>query len=154
MRLDESPFKNYQKDDYRLLLEDYNSKVLKSLFPKTARSVKIWDESLRDGEQSPGASMSVEQKLEFAKLLAQAGVDVIEAGFPIASEGDFQAVRAIAEEVQRTRRRTNALEHILIPDLTEARKYITDHLEEIARSDISRLMKVKQMLLERAAVET
>ena len=65
-----------------------------------------------------------------------------------------QSVRAIAEEVQKTRRRANALEYVLIPDLAEARKYIAGRLEEIARSDISRLMKVKQMLLEREAAET
>jgi len=62
-----------------------------------------------------------------------------------------EAVRALAAEVQKTRRRSNALEHVLIPDLQESRKYIADRLEEIARSDISRLMKVKQMLLEREA---
>jgi len=59
------------------------------------------------------------------------------------------AIRALAAEIQKTRRRSNALEHVLIPDLQTTRKYIADRLEEIARSDISRLMKVKQMLLER-----
>ena len=63
------------------------------------------------------------------------------------------AVRALAAEVQRTRRRANALEYVLIPDLTETRRIISSHLEEMARSDISRLMKVKQMLLEREAAE-
>jgi len=62
-----------------------------------------------------------------------------------------QTVRALAEEVQRTRRRANALEYVLIPDLSDTRKSIADRLEELARSDISRLMKVKQMLLEREA---
>ena len=62
-----------------------------------------------------------------------------------------QAVRAISAEVQKTRRRANALEYILIPDLRDARKQISSRLEEIARSDISRLMKVKEMLLEREA---
>ena len=60
-----------------------------------------------------------------------------------------QAVRALAEEIQKTRRRANALEYVLIPDLRSARKSITSRLEELARSEISRLMKVKQMLLER-----
>ena len=60
-----------------------------------------------------------------------------------------QAVRALASEVQKTRRRANALEYILIPDLRDARRFISSRLEELARSDISRLMKVKQMLLER-----
>ncbi len=64
-----------------------------------------------------------------------------------------QTIRALAEDVQKTRRRSNALEYILIPDLSETRKSIADRLEELARSDISRLMKVKQMLLEREAAE-
>ena len=62
-----------------------------------------------------------------------------------------QAVRAISAEIQKTRRRANALEYVLIPDLRDARKQISNRLEEIARSDISRLMKVKEMLLEREA---
>lgn len=63
------------------------------------------------------------------------------------------AVRALAHEIQRTRRRANALEYVLIPDLRDARKSISSRLEEIARSDISRLMKVKEMLLAREAAE-
>ena len=63
------------------------------------------------------------------------------------------AVRALAAEVKKTKRRANALEYVLIPDLREARKYIAGRLEEIARSDVSRLMKVKQMLLERETAE-
>ncbi len=63
--------------------------------------VIIFDTTLRDGEQSPGASMTVEEKLEVARALDELGVDVIEAGFPIASPGDFEAVRCIAEEVRR-----------------------------------------------------
>ncbi len=61
--------------------------------------VIVFDTTMRDGEQSPGASMSLEEKLELAKILEEMGVDVIEAGFPIASNGDFQAVRQIAEIV-------------------------------------------------------
>jgi 2-isopropylmalate synthase len=61
--------------------------------------VRIFDTTLRDGEQSPGASMNMAEKLEIARALAGLGVDVIEAGFPIASTGDFDAVRAIAAEV-------------------------------------------------------
>ncbi|SDO28352.1 2-isopropylmalate synthase [Lutimaribacter pacificus] len=59
--------------------------------------VLIFDTTLRDGEQSPGATMTHEEKLEIAELLDDMGVDIIEAGFPIASEGDFRAVREIAE---------------------------------------------------------
>lgn len=59
--------------------------------------VIIFDTTLRDGEQSPGASMLLEQKLQVAELLDEMGVDVIEAGFPIASNGDFEAVREISK---------------------------------------------------------
>src|SRR5437868_8607966 len=62
--------------------------------------VWIFDTTLRDGEQSPGASMNREEKLQVARSLARLKVDVIEAGFPIASPGDFDAVKAIAEEVE------------------------------------------------------
>jgi len=62
--------------------------------------VIIFDTTLRDGEQSPGATMTHEEKLEVAEVLDQMGVDVIEAGFPIASEGDFQAVYEIAERTR------------------------------------------------------
>jgi 2-isopropylmalate synthase len=64
--------------------------------------VVIFDTTLRDGEQSPGCSMTVEEKLKVAEVLEGMGVDVIEAGFPIASEGDFQAVQAIARRVRRS----------------------------------------------------
>lgn len=60
-----------------------------------------------------------------------------------------QAVRALSEEINKTRRRANALEYVLIPDLSLAKRLITSRLEEISRSDVSRLMKVKQMLVER-----
>ena len=61
--------------------------------------VIVFDTTLRDGEQSPGASMAIEEKLELAKILEDMAVDVIEAGFPIASNGDFEAVRRISEIV-------------------------------------------------------
>ncbi|MBU0952547.1 MAG: 2-isopropylmalate synthase [Elusimicrobia bacterium] len=60
----------------------------------------IFDTTLRDGEQSPGASLNVEQKIEIAHQLARLGVDVMEAGFPISSPGDFEAVKAVAKEVK------------------------------------------------------
>src|SRR5690348_8554641 len=62
--------------------------------------VRIFDTTLRDGEQSPGAAMTHEEKLEVAHLLDEMGVDIIEAGFPIASNGDFEAVSAIAKQVK------------------------------------------------------
>ena len=64
------------------------------------RIVRIFDTTLRDGEQSPGASMNVEEKLQVARQLVKLGVDIIEAGFPIASVGDFEAVRMIASEIK------------------------------------------------------
>src|SRR6516165_10725667 len=60
----------------------------------------IFDTTLRDGEQSPGASMNLAEKLEIAHALGELGVDVIEAGFPIASPGDFEAVQAVARQVR------------------------------------------------------
>lgn len=66
-----------------------------------AERIKIFDTTLRDGEQSPGCSMTSDEKLRMAHQLDRLGVDVIEAGFPIASDGDFRAVRAVAREVRR-----------------------------------------------------
>src|SRR5512143_570122 len=65
-----------------------------------SRIIRIFDTTLRDGEQSPGCSMNIEEKLIVARQLARMKVDIIEAGFPIASEGDFQAVKRIAEEIK------------------------------------------------------
>ena len=61
--------------------------------------VRIFDTTLRDGEQSPGATMTSAEKLEVAHSLSRLGVDIIEAGFPAASPDDLEAVRRIAEEV-------------------------------------------------------
>jgi 2-isopropylmalate synthase len=65
-----------------------------------APRVRIFDTTLRDGEQSPGISLNRQEKLEIAQQLARLGVDVIEAGFPITSPGDFEAVQAIAQTVE------------------------------------------------------
>jgi len=62
--------------------------------------VRIFDTTLRDGEQSPGFSMNTSEKIRMAKQLAELGVDIIEAGFPIASRGDLEAVMAVAKEVR------------------------------------------------------
>ena len=61
----------------------------------------VFDTTLRDGEQSPGCSMNLEEKREMARQLERLGVDILEAGFPIASQGDFEAVKAIAAEIRR-----------------------------------------------------
>src|ERR1035438_3232233 len=65
--------------------------------------VTIFDTTLRDGEQSPGCSMNVPEKLRMARKLVELGVDILEAGFPIASEGDFEAVEAISREFPEER---------------------------------------------------
>src|SRR5256886_5691424 len=62
--------------------------------------IYIFDTTLRDGEQSPGASLNEYEKLEIARQLERLGVDIIEAGFPISSPGDFEAVSTIAREVR------------------------------------------------------
>ncbi|NPV80948.1 MAG: 2-isopropylmalate synthase [Firmicutes bacterium] len=64
-----------------------------------SRRIYIFDTTLRDGEQSPGASLNVKEKVEIGRQLARLNVDVIEAGFPVASPGDFEAVKRVAEEV-------------------------------------------------------
>jgi 2-isopropylmalate synthase len=84
----------------------------------TSSRVTVFDTTLRDGEQAPGCSMSLDEKLRLALELDKLGVDVIEAGFPISSQGDFLAVRAIAREVRRP----------IIAALARARK------EDIARA--------------------
>src|SRR6187455_3493863 len=62
--------------------------------------VSIFDTTLRDGEQSPGCSVNLREKMEIAQALVDLNVDIIEAGFPIASPGDFEAVREIANSVR------------------------------------------------------
>ena len=64
------------------------------------RVIKIFDTTLRDGEQAPGNSMNIEEKLRIAKQLQKLNIDVIEAGFPIASDGDFEAVKKIAQTIK------------------------------------------------------
>jgi 2-isopropylmalate synthase len=71
-----------------------------SQIPEDPNRVLLFDTTLRDGEQSPGISLNAAEKLEIAQQLARLGVDIIEAGFPIASPGDFEAVRNIAQRVE------------------------------------------------------
>ena len=63
----------------------------------TSEHIKIFDTTLRDGEQAPGCSMTLREKLRISKALADLNVDIIEAGFPAASPGDFESVKAIAD---------------------------------------------------------
>ena len=72
----------------------YNEKIMKN------NQIIIFDTTLRDGAQCPGASMNFREKLEIARQLARLNVDVIGAGFPVISEGDFAAVHAIAREIK------------------------------------------------------
>ena len=64
---------------------------------KTNNYIKIFDTTLRDGEQSPGASMSLSEKIQIAEIFDTMRIDIIEAGFPIASQGDFKAVQEISK---------------------------------------------------------
>ena len=66
--------------------------------------IYIFDTTLRDGEQSPGASMNLNEKLQIAEVLDFMKVDIIEAGFPIASNGDFEAVREVSKNVKTSTR--------------------------------------------------
>ena len=65
--------------------------------------ITIFDTTLRDGEQSPGCSMNAGEKLRLARQIERLGADVIEAGFPIASQGEIDSVKAVAEEIRSVR---------------------------------------------------
>src|SRR5882757_6112249 len=69
----------------------------------TAERVRIFDTTLRDGEQSPGCSMDLTEKVRLGRKLQSLGADIIEAGFPISSDGDFAAVKAVAAECRETK---------------------------------------------------
>jgi 2-isopropylmalate synthase len=75
-------------------------KPVKKKAPARRERIIIFDTTLRDGEQSPGCSMNLEEKLRMARLLDELGVDVIEAGFPVASKGDFESVHEIARTIK------------------------------------------------------
>ena len=80
--------------------------------------ITFCDTTLRDGEQTPGVHFGIAQKLDIAKQLREAGVDVIEAGFPASSPGDAEAVRRVAEEVGRDRSCTiSALSRMMKSDI-------------------------------------
>ena len=119
--------------------------------------IAIFDTTLRDGEQSPGCSMRLDEKLRMARQLERLGVDVIEAGFPIASDGDFEAVQAVAQEVRHTR--IAGLARASFEDIERAWQAVR-HAERprihvfLATSDIHlhyKLRMTRQQCLERAA---
>src|SRR5271167_390675 len=80
--------------------DGFNGSDAPAAVREDAGRVLIFDTTLRDGEQSPGISLNRQEKLEIAHQLARLGVDVIEAGFPITSPGDFESVQAISREVE------------------------------------------------------
>ena len=107
----------------------------------------IFDTTLRDGEQSPGASMNVQEKLRIARQLKRLKVDVIEAGFPIASQGDFEAVQKIAREIKTVQ--IAALARANAQDIDRAWEALRDAEEPrihtfIATSDIHLKYKLKR----------
>ena len=120
--------------------------------------VHIFDTTLRDGEQSPGCSMSVEEKVRMAHKLLELGVDTIEAGFPIASDGDFEAVIAVSREVSDVE--VAALARSCTLDVERAARAL-EHARKprihtfIATSDIHlkyKLKKSRQQVLEEAVM--
>jgi 2-isopropylmalate synthase len=121
------------------------------------KQIQIFDTTLRDGEQSPGCSMNIKEKIEMARQLEALGVNVIEAGFAAASQGDFNAVRAVAKELQKTR--ITSLSRALTKDIDSTweairyAKYPRIHLF-IATSDIHmeyKLKKTRAEVLEQTA---
>lgn len=118
--------------------------------------IYFFDTTLRDGEQSPGVSLNVKEKLEIAEQLKRLGVDIIEAGFPISSPGDFEAVKAIADQVRGPMIAGLArTEHIDIDRCWEALKSAENPLIHvvIATSDLHlkfKLMKTREQVLEEA----
>ena len=108
--------------------------------------VFIFDTTLRDGEQSPGATMNIQEKLQVAKQLERLGVDIIEAGFPVSSDGDYESVRAIARALENTivagLARANREDIARAWDAVRAAKYPRIHTF-IATSDIHLKHKLK-----------
>jgi 2-isopropylmalate synthase len=112
-----------------------------------AQRITIFDTTLRDGEQAPGCSMTVAEKLAMAGMLVDLGVDVLEAGFPIASDGDFEAVQAIAGVVRSTR--VAALARACTLDVERAARALEPAVRPrihtfIATSDIHLVCKLKK----------
>lgn len=110
------------------------------------KEVKIFDTTLRDGEQSPGCSMNMKEKILLAKQLEKLGVDVIEAGFPAASEGDFESVQRIAREIEHSG--VAALSRAVKGDIDRAWEAVKDAKRPrihtfIATSDIHMEHKLK-----------
>ncbi|NLC44428.1 MAG: 2-isopropylmalate synthase [Clostridiales bacterium] len=122
-----------------------------------ANQIAIFDTTLRDGEQSPGISLNMHEKLEIAKQLEKLGVDAMEAGFPISSKGDFEGVRAIAQQVRKPI--ITALARAVPKDIDRAWEAIQEAAKPrihtfIATSDIHMKYKLRmepEEVLKRAA---
>jgi 2-isopropylmalate synthase len=118
--------------------------------------VYIFDTTLRDGEQTPGASLNVDEKIQIARQLELLNVDVIEAGFPFASRGDFEAVKAVAREIRGSQ--IAALARAQLPDIDAAWDAVKEATEPrihtfISSSDIHlkyQLKKSREEVLEQA----
>ncbi len=118
--------------------------------------VYIFDTTLRDGEQTPGASLNVDEKIQIARQLELLNVDVIEAGFPFASRGDFEAVKAVAREIRGSQ--IAALARAQLPDIDAAWEAVKEATEPrihtfISTSDIHlkyQLKKSREEVLEQA----
>ena len=122
--------------------------------------INIFDTTLRDGEQSPGVALNTAQKLEIARALARLGVDIIEAGFPVASDGDFDCVQQIAKEVkgpvicglarthkgdiERAAQATEAAERARIHTFTSASKV---HLEYILKKTEDEVLELSEEMV-------
>ncbi|HQU84520.1 MAG TPA: 2-isopropylmalate synthase [Pyrinomonadaceae bacterium] len=120
----------------------------------TPDKIAIFDTTLRDGEQSPGCSMNLSEKIKMARQLEFLGVDIIEAGFPIASEGDFEAVKAISAEIKNTKiaalARTTELDIARAAKALEKAEHSRIHTF-VATSDIHleyKLKKTREQVLE------
>src|SRR3989449_9610959 len=109
----------------------------------TGDRVFIFDTTLRDGEQSPGASLTPDQKVAIAWQLARLGVDVIEAGFPLSSPGDFDAVQRIARQVRGPM--ITALARAARPDIDAAWQAVQD----ACRKQIHMVLSVSDIHIER-----
>ncbi len=113
-----------------------------------SEKVYIFDTTLRDGEQCPGASMNFRQKMEVARQLERLGVDVIEAGFPVISDGDFESVHAIASEIKKCR--IAGLARCVPADITAAARAVAPAGERgcvhtfLATSPLHREFKLKK----------
>src|SRR6202023_869570 len=110
---------------------------------QTSDRVFIFDTTLRDGEQSPGASLTPDQKLAIAWQLARLGVDVIEAGFPLSSPGDFEAVQRIARQVEGPM--ITALARAARPDIDA----VWQAVQDAARKQIHMVLSVSDIHIER-----